>query len=423
MSTSKVSIIIPIIREKEASRCVDAVIANVGIPPQDYEIVTAIDKNRIGAPGMIAKLIRKSKYDLICFLGDDTIPQKDFLKIAIGDMRALPGGIGVVGFNTDGNDHAHFLAHKKFADLVPGGNIYPLDYEHCFGDDEIKDIAIENNCWAYANDAKIEHVHPIFGKAEYDEHYQRAYEDDKWARDAKTYRSRKIARMKKKYGVKLGLCYPLVDIWNYTHFTFSNLNVVLNYMADSFNRGGMPNIDILMPNFPGTIQLIRNDLVTQALNLGCTHVLMMDTDQIYEDPDTIQRLLDHDLPVVGTMVHRRYPPYDPLLMRGEFGKLYGVPDQDIEAGGLINVTATGCGCILYSTQVFLDIGYPWYEVKVAPEGHTVGEDIGFCKKLGEIGTKIYVDADIKIKHLSTVGIDWDVYKVYKWVNTKKGEEP
>jgi hypothetical protein len=57
----------------------------------------------------------------------------------------------------------------------------------------------------------------------------------------------------------------------------------------------------------------------QALVKRCTHLLMMDTDQTYPQ-DTITKLLSHDVTVCGAVIHRRYPPFEPILYRqGNFG--------------------------------------------------------------------------------------------------------
>ena len=196
----KVSIIIPVVREDIVHKCVDAIVENVGIPESQYELLIAYDRNLIGCPKMIDKLVQKSKHDLVCFLGDDTIPEKDFLKIALEKMEELPGGWGLVGLNTEGgNDHAHWLADKQLLKHTEDGCFFALEYEHCFCDDELKDIAVELDRWVFAEDAKVKHAHPIFKTAEPDEFHKRAYgntasRDSKYQRDHVRYCRRKIDR-------------------------------------------------------------------------------------------------------------------------------------------------------------------------------------------------------------------------------------
>lgn len=410
----KVSIIIPVIRPESAKRCIEAIKKHAGVPMGQYEIVDSEDTQGIGCPRMVKVLTRIAKYDLVMFLGDDTVPQKDFLKNALKTMDSLPDGWGVVGLNTEpGNPIAHWLAHKKMLDHISGGDFFPTEYNHSWCDNELMDITEELGRWAFAEDSHIEHRHPINRTAEYDEGYQRAYSKEAQQHDKRTYIKRKRQRMQDKHGIRLALAFPLTDIWTYSHFTFSILNVVMNYMTSKFKKNESIHIDVLFPDFPGNIDAIRNNLVMQALNMGCTHILCMDTDQIYDDIAMIEKLLAHNLPVVGAKVHRRYPPFDPILLNGEIGAFEVVADEVIENNELVKVDATGCGCVLYNTKVFFDIDEPWFELTIGKEGLPIGEDIGFCVKLKERGIDVYVDCSIEIKHLTTLAVDWATHKLYK----------
>lgn len=413
----KVSIIIPIIRPESAKRCVEAIHKNAGVDKGQYEIVQGIDHDGAGCPEMVKQLTEKAKYSLICFLGDDTVPQKGFLKAAIEEMEKLPDGWGVVGLNTEGpegaNIIAHWLAHKNMLEHIPGEAFFPTEYKHCWCDNELKDIAEELGRWSVAEDSKIKHNHPINQSAEWDEGYEKAYNKDTWNYDYKTYLKRKKDRMKSKHGIRLAIAEPLTDNTVYSHFHFSSVRVITNYMVHLFENNQSVHVDFLAPKYPGQIDAIRNGLVQQAQHFGCTHILFMDTDQVYHDFDMIQRMLAHDKLVVGAKVHRRYPPFDPLLLRGDSGSLYSVPDEEILEGGLVEVGATGCGCILYNMDVFIDLEPPWFELTVGEFGQPIGEDVCFCEKLKKAGHKIYVDCSIDIKHLSLLAVDWGTYQLFK----------
>ena len=412
----KVSIIIPVVREDKVKICLRAIEENAG-DPKNYEVITAIDTNRIGCPKMLDMLTKKAKHDLVMFLGDDTVPQADFLKEAVKVMDELPDGWGVVGLSTEDpsgwNEQAHFLAHKNMLEPM-GGAFYPVVYKHCYGELELRDIATELGRFKYAEKSKVLHDHPINKKGVLgDEHLVRAYSDANLAHDSKTYLRRKKDRMKAKHGIRLAIAEPLTDNMVYSHFHFSSVRVITNYLLHLFQNNLSVHVDFLAPKYPGQIDAIRNGLVQQALEFGCTHILFMDTDQVYHDFDMIQRMLAHDKHIVGTKVHRRYPPFDPLLLRGDPGKVYNVSDEEILEGGLVEVGATGCGCILYDTDVFIELDPPWFELTVGEFGQSIGEDIGFCEKLKEAGHKIYVDCSIDIKHLSLLAVDWGTYKLYK----------
>ncbi|HQN18883.1 MAG TPA: hypothetical protein PKV86_07085 [Syntrophobacteraceae bacterium] len=171
-------------------------------------------------------------------------------------------------------------------------------------------------------------------------------------------------------------------------------------------------------NFPASLDDARNSLVMQAFEAECTHILMMDTDQQYPQ-DTIARLMSHNKPIVRARVHRRYPPFDPILLRRhENGLCVHIPDEEWMKGGLVEVDATGvCACGLFDMQVFENIPYPWFETvrkDLNDKEHTIiGEDVRFCEKAQEAGYQIFVDCDLEVSHLATFGITQKFYNLYK----------
>jgi len=181
-----VSIILPVIRPDRVWRCVVAIKANAGV--DDYEIVTDVDEERIGCPKMVKQLVAKSIGDLVCFLGDDTIPQPDFLLNALAAMQDLPDGWGLVGLNDEhqnGNKLAtHWLADKRLLPLLDG-EFFHTGYKHTRCDRELTIRCQQMGRYTWAKDAVIKHEHPVFGSAIVDEDYERVYseeyiEHDKW---------------------------------------------------------------------------------------------------------------------------------------------------------------------------------------------------------------------------------------------------
>ncbi len=164
---------------------------------------------------------------------------------------------------------------------------------------------------------------------------------------------------------------------------------------------------LLKPLFPSQIETekrcieeIRNNLVEQALDEVCTKFITLDTDQVYPS-DTIIKLLSHDKPIVAGQVHRRYPPFDPIMLRGELHKYLSIPFEEMYTGELVEIDATGVACMCINMEVFLDIKYPWFESLPSTEEHKkpVGEDINFCRKARQAGYPISVDTSIEIGHL------------------------
>lgn len=403
----KTSIIIPVIRPEKAQRCIAAIIENTG-PYDAYEILEEADVDRIGCPKMVKRLVEQSSGELVLFLGDDCIPQKDFLKNALKAMAELPDGWGLVGFNdnTGRNLPTHWLADKRLLEHL-GGEFFHTGYTHCFCDNELMLRAAELDRYVYANDATIEHDHAIIkGEEIEDKDLKRVYSKEVYNKDrllfSKRYNNNWATPDPNE--VKLGIGLPLAN------------RQCDNQFWISFLKMGKPDCVLLVPSievyeFQQDIASIRNDLVEQAINSGCTHLIMMDTDQVYPE-DTIFKMMGHNKNVVSAPVHRRYPPFDLILFRNIDGKMVPVPDDERYTGDLIKIDSTGTGCILYNIEVFLKIDPPWFEI-TTENGAPLGEDINFCRKLRRIGEPVYVDTSIKIPHLAMVEINRTFYELYK----------
>ncbi len=166
----------------------------------------------------------------------------------------------------------------------------------------------------------------------------------------------------------------------------------------------------------GHISDLRNNLVDKALEIGATHLIMMDVDQVYHS-QTITRLLSHRLPVVGALVHRRYPPFDSLMlkkveMEGPFDRYDSIDEWKEEE--LIEVDATGGGCLMFNMDIFRKMPRPWFRDDKAPEGALpIGEDIALCQDLKAAGYKIYVDTSVPAGHLTNLIVNTATNRLYR----------
>jgi hypothetical protein len=166
----------------------------------------------------------------------------------------------------------------------------------------------------------------------------------------------------------------------------------------------------------GPVHALRNNLVARALAEGATHLMMMDVDQVYH-PRTIPQLLSHKLPVVGALVHRRYIPFDSLMLKIEESpgpvNQYK-PIDEWEEGALVEVDATGGGCLMFDMEVFRRLPKPWFRDDKAPEGAPpIGEDIGFCQDLKAAGYRIFVDTSVPAGHLTTMIVNTATHRLYR----------
>ncbi len=169
----------------------------------------------------------------------------------------------------------------------------------------------------------------------------------------------------------------------------------------------------------GPIDTLRNDLVNMAKSGGATHLILMDTDMDYH-VDTIPSLLSHKLPIVGALCYRRYPPFDPIMLKGTPGDYDSIDEW--EEGELVEVDATGCGCLLFEMSVFRKMKYPWFKFRRLPTGEGLGEDIGFCADLKDNGFKIFVDTSVPSGHLTTLCVTDQTYRLFKQMKTEQHQK-
>jgi hypothetical protein len=104
--------------------------------------------------------------------------------------------------------------------------------------------------------------------------------------------------------------------------------------------------------------------------------------------------------------------------------LRGVPgDYDSidewQEGELVEVDATGAGCLLFNMSVFRKMPAPWFKFRFLESGEGVGEDIGFCSELKNAGYKIYVDTTVPCGHLTTLCVNDATYRLYKQMKTEE----
>ena len=219
---------------------------------------------------------------------------------------------------------------------------------------------------------------------------------------------------------KIGIAIPHFGQMLYTEFWWT-----FSIMLGETLTQRPSNYVLLKPLYPSQAETekrciteIRNNLVEQALDEVCTKIIMLDTDQVYP-ADTIIKLLQHDKPIVAGQVHRRYPPFDPIMLRGELYKYVNVPYDEMYSGDLVEVDATGAACIAIETKIFLDVPYPWFEDIPKTEDHgPVGEDIYFCSKARNAGYQIFMDTSIEIGHLGLREFGKFDYVLYRKVTGK-----
>ena len=128
-------------------------------------------------------------------------------------------------------------------------------------------------------------------------------------------------------------------------------------------------------------------------------LLFIDDDMVVPT-DTLTRLLDHGVDIVGGLAFRRNPPYLPCIARWNADNQVMETVVDVPRTGLVEVGGIGMGCTLIRRRVFETLAAP----RFAHRGG-LGEDYSFCLLAAEAGFKIYCDTSLVIGHVASVVVD------------------
>lgn len=194
--------------------------------------------------------------------------------------------------------------------------------------------------------------------------------------------------------IRVGICVPSQGTWK---ADFGNsLMELWVYMVANPVPGYAT--DIVRAFATGTIIPHNREVMAMAaLEIGCTHVLMLDSDMTFP-PDTFHRLIKHKKDIVACNCPSRDGKLTPTART-----LDGSDRLSPDSSGLVEVQLAGTGIILISTDVFKALQRPWFEFSWRQEMQGwLGEDLAFCEKAREAGFKVHVDADLS-KEIGHIG--------------------
>lgn len=416
-----VSIIIPVIRPEKAKRCIAAIKENAGIPEwagppsgmtagQDYyEIVTEEDTKRMGVAKMVKRLTYKTRGEAVCFLGDDTIPQKDFLKNGLRAMAAIPEGWGLVSFNDNPNttrSAAHWIAHKKLLPFLEG-EFFHTGYQHCFVDDELLIRCQEMNRYIYAYDAVLYHEHPAVHKdVPQDESFKRVHSEEIYGADHKLFTARMRNRWKTpdplkpitdpkeiRKAVKVAIGIPSNDLIH-ADFALCLVNLCIYSIARGVHCA-------IINQKSSLLEIGRNQIVQSAFEIGADWLLSLDSDMTFP-AQTLQRLLYHKQPIVCADASRRREPIHSVLIGMDGQRLKHDPAVD-EKSPLVEVKGGSNAVSLISMEVFKKLKPPHFLVEYNEKKREfLSEDFYFSNRARIGGYKIYCDPYLS-PHIGHIG--------------------
>lgn len=129
----------------------------------------------------------------------------------------------------------------------------------------------------------------------------------------------------------------------------------------------------------------------------------IDPDMVFA-PETIERLLAHQVDAVQVLCLKRHPPHEPVLWDVTPNHVSISP---VGRPRLVEVQSLGAGGTLYRRRCFEAVSDPWFE------GVLGLEDTNFAQKLRAAGVPLYVDLATRVGHVTPM-IVWPHYVDGQW---------
>jgi hypothetical protein len=181
-------------------------------------------------------------------------------------------------------------------------------------------------------------------------------------------------------------------------------------------------LKVLRLKFPEpVIDVARDKAARVAMMNGARWLFFTDSD-IIMPPDTLQRLIAHDKPIVGGLYARRHhPPFNEMLRLTPEGQLAPLQAGQFTPGELVSCDAVATGCMLVRTDVFDRIKpfkmtidgvecppawFLWTVDRLPPP--TYSEDFSFCVRAKQSGIDVFCDTSIVCKHVGPMRISPDL---------------
>lgn len=215
-----------------------------------------------------------------------------------------------------------------------------------------------------------------------------------------------------------------------SEFTPSNFWISLMALMEYSRRRGFNLSYSLTSTKP--LCLARNTIVYEAVSREVDYIFWLDSDMFIQ-PNTLERLYDHNLDIVSALYFQKVYPYRPVARRvvklenGEYDcELY----DDIEIGKGLVEGANGLGAVLIKTDVFRTVFFPPFHFDIKYDKDTfvsklVSEDIYFFKNAYKKGFKAWIDTNIICRHIGGEGLGWENHQYGKTMEDerrKRGEK-
>ena len=138
----------------------------------------------------------------------------------------------------------------------------------------------------------------------------------------------------------------------------------------------------------------------------CTHLAFIDCDMRVPF-DWLDRLLAHDVDIVGATYRRRGPPHDIMAW-----DVSGKEDGALHTG-LVERGAIASGVFLITRRVLEVLDYPWFFMTYGKAMNAPGDngtDTNFCNKARRAGFSVWCDYDLsrQVRHIADMEIPFEI---------------
>lgn len=190
---------------------------------------------------------------------------------------------------------------------------------------------------------------------------------------------------------QVAICVPVRDLVT-AAFTYS-----LSMLTKKCGEAGVKvSLHMVMGS---EIAMQRQQLVDEALQTDCTHILWLDSDMKFPT-NVLEALLSYDKDIIACNYSTRVPPHRPVAFKME-GNL---DSRVFNTTGVEEIFAVGMGCMLVKREVYERIERPHFSVAWNDDfTNLVGEDVFFCKKAKENGYTVWLENELsqKLAHVGT----------------------
>lgn len=163
----------------------------------------------------------------------------------------------------------------------------------------------------------------------------------------------------------------------------------------------------------------RNLLSQKAIDEGYDRILWLDSDMVFHQ-DLFYRLtedLNNGYPIVCGIYFTRKGDVKPVLYSetgyealnngtGQY-KTYSKVIEDYPKDDIFEVNAIGFAAVMMEVSILKDVfaryGAPFFPTP------GFGEDLSFCRRLNEMGVRMFCDSRIKVGHIAQYTVDEEAY--------------